>query len=175
MPRVLGSERSHLFSQDPAYVMKKAQSGETSVAEVTEVLPRIKEGGAFVKFTYAAGSTPLDIHKIVAKHLREKNFKPWWAPLQGIRAGLVMGKPWVEDLYRIPSARLRVEFLPSAPGAEVADLSQEQLYAFFRPYGKLADIVIQPSDSKVLPKFAYLDFNKVKKAVMAKVGHRRSA
>lgn len=157
---------------DPQKVIKRAQESATakhSNVNVTEVLPRIKEGGAFVKFTYDAGSNPSDIESAVQKHLQENQVKPWWAPLANVRAGLVKGKPWVEDLYRLPSQRLKVEFLPTTPGAEVAELSQEQLYAYFRPYGKLADIISQPSDSKVLPKFALLDFDTTRKAVMAKV------
>lgn len=48
------------------------------------------------------------------------------------------------------------------------ELSQEQLYSFFRQYGKLGDIITQPPDSKILPKFAYLDFSNMPKAIMAK-------
>ena len=157
---------------DPQKVIKRAQEAspdQQALANVIEVLPRIKEGGAFVKFTYAPGSDPAGIEAAVRKHLQDHQVKPWWAPLANVRAGLVKGKPWVEDLYRLPSQRLRVEFLPTAPGGEAAELSQEQLYVFFRPYGKLADIVSQPSDSKVLPKYAMLDFATIRKAVMAKV------
>ena len=165
-----GGDKS-LGAIDPQKVMRKAQAASTepeSTTKVTEVLPRIKEGGAFVKFTYT-GTDPSNIEAAVRKHLQENEVKPWWAPLQHVRAGLVRGKPWVEDLYRLPSQRLRVEFLPTEPGAEVAELSQEQLYSYFRPYGKLADIISQPSDSKVLPKYALLDFTAIRKAVMAKV------
>jgi hypothetical protein len=157
---------------DPQKVIKRAQEATPDKpvqADVVEVLPRVKEGGAFVKFTYDSGSKLSDIEAAVQKHLQDHQVKPWWAPITNVRAGLVKGKPWVEDLYRLPSQRLRVEFLPISPGGEVAELSQEQLYAFFRPYGKLADIVSQPSDSKVLPKFANIDFTTVRKAVMAKV------
>jgi len=37
-------------------------------------------------------------------------------------AFLVRGRPWVEDLHRFPSKRLRVEF-------EGPDLTQETLYS----------------------------------------------
>lgn len=74
----------------------------------------------------------------------------------------------MEDLYRLPSQRVKVEFLPTSPGGEAAELSQEDLYAFFRPYGKLADIVPQPPDSKLTPKYAHLDFGRTGEAVMAK-------
>ncbi|KAG9647036.1 hypothetical protein KCV04_g3040, partial [Aureobasidium melanogenum] len=156
---------------DPQKVIKRAQEATPDKpvqASVVEVLPRVKEGGAFVKFTYDSGSKLADIEAAIQKHLQDHQVRPWWAPITNVRAGLVKGKPWVEDLYRLPSQRLRVEFLPTAPGGEVAELSQEQLYAFFRPYGKLADIISQPSDSKVLPKFANIDFTTVRKAVMAK-------
>lgn len=104
----------------------------------------------------------------VRQHLRQHRIRAWWSPFTTVRAGLVIGKPWVEDLIRLPSRRLRVEFLPTSPGAEVAELSQEQLYSFFRPYGKLSDIIPQPSDSKVIPRYAYLDFARLGNAVMAR-------
>ncbi|KAG9680438.1 hypothetical protein KCU95_g17656, partial [Aureobasidium melanogenum] len=165
-----GGDRS-MGAVDPKKVIKGAQEATPDKpvqASVLEVLPRVKEGGAFVKFTYESGSTLADVEAAVKKHLQDHQVRPWWAPITNVRANLVKGKPWVEDLYRLPSQRLRIEFLPTAPGGEVAELSQEQLYAFFRPYGKLADIVSQPSDSKVLPKFANIDFVTVRKAVMAK-------
>lgn len=161
-------------TERPESILANAQSslptkeGEGS-ASVVEVLPRVKEGGAFIKFSHSSAVTPLNVQEAVSKYLREKHTMPWWVPFQSVRVGLVVGRPWVEDLYRLPSERVRVEFLPTAPGGEVADLSQEQLYSFFRPYGKLGDIEMQPNDSKILPKYAYLDFTKVAKAIMAKV------
>jgi len=88
-----------------------------------------------------------------------------------MRAKMVKGKPWVEDLMRLPASRLRVEFVsaePGVPASEAVEMSQEQLFQFFRPYGKLGDIVMQPPDSKVLPKFAYLDYTSIGKAIMAR-------
>jgi hypothetical protein len=149
---------------DPVNVIQKSKAA----ISVTEVLPRFKEGGAFVKFTYHSGTSANDVESNVKNYLKEAQVKPWWNPFQRMRANMVHGKPWVEDLYRLPSTRLKVEFLPPAPGGEAAELSQEQLYSFFRPYGKLADIVAQPSDSKILPKFAYLEYAGVKRAIMAK-------
>ena len=161
------------LSANPEEVLQTAQSTLSSTdgvpaAEVVEVLPRIKEGGAFVKFSYAPRLSPKSIHEAVSRHVKEKHLRPWFAPLSGIRVGLVMGKPWVEDLYRLPSGRLKVEFLPTEPGGQAADLSQEELYTFFRPYGKLADIITMPPDSKVVPRYAFLDFARKRKAVMAK-------
>ncbi|KAK5107114.1 hypothetical protein LTR62_001704 [Meristemomyces frigidus] len=136
--------------------------------DVVEVLPRVNEAGAFLKFNYDAATDPASVAEAVRQHLEEHKVRPWWNPFISVKASLVLGRPWVEDLYRLPSQRVKVEFLPSEPGVEAAELTQEQLYSFFRPYGKLADVVAQPSDSKVVPRFAYLDFTRVGKAIMAK-------
>jgi hypothetical protein len=100
--------------------------------------------------------------------LDEKPLKPWFNPFRRINAGLVKGVPWLEDLYRFPKQRIRVEFIPKDPGGEAVELSQESLYSLFRRYGKLAEITSQPHDSKVMPKFAYVDFALVRDAVMAR-------
>jgi hypothetical protein len=105
---------------------------------------------------------------LVSRYLEENPIKPWFSPFQRIRTNLVVGKPWLEDLYRFPSTRIKVEFVPPSPGLEAAELSQETLYSLFRKYGKLAEITSQPADSKVLPKFAYLDFTRIRHAVRAK-------
>lgn len=149
---------------DPLNIIK----GTKMPVNVIEVLPRFKEGGAFVKFTYGGGVSAKDFEAKLVDYLKTEGIKQWWNPFDRMRAGLVRGKPWVEDLYRLPSTRLRVEFLPTSPGSEVAELSQEQLYSFFRPYGKLVDIIPQPPDSKLLPHFAYVDFATMRRAVMAK-------
>ncbi|KAK4954774.1 mitochondrial escape protein 2 [Elasticomyces elasticus] len=154
---------------NPAKLLKRSRSGATEdLVDVVEILPRLKEGGAFVKFSHDSSTSPSAVQAALTSYLKEHKIRPWWNPFQRVRASLVLGRPWVEDLYRLPSTRLRVEFLPTNPGAEVAELSQEQLYSFFRPYGKLADIITQLSDSKILPKYAYLDFSRMRRAIMAK-------
>lgn len=152
---------------DPLKVIEKASKEKTSI-QVTEILPRLKEGGAFVKFTHDETMPLTEVETALKKYLKEEQIKPWWNPFQRMRVSMVKGRPWVEDLYRFPTPRLKVEFMPSSPGAEAVELSQEQLYAFFRPYGKLADITPQPQDSKILPKFAFLDFTARRRAIMAK-------
>ena len=74
----------------------------------------------------------------------------------------------MEDLVRFPSAKLKVEFVPTAPEGQAAELSQETLYSLFRRYGKLGDIKPQPQDSKIVPKYATLYFLTVRHAIMAK-------
>jgi hypothetical protein len=135
---------------------------------VLAILPRLKEGGAFVKFSHDPQVQASDVEKSLKQYLRENPIKPWFNPFWRVRAAVVHGRPWVEDLHRFPASRLKVEFVPTSPGQELPELSQEDLYMFFRKYGKLADIVPQPAESKVVPRYAYLNFMKVRHAIMAK-------
>lgn len=153
---------------EPAQIVEQASAKSNLQIKASETILRLKEGGAFVKFTQDGSASVSEVEKAVQQYLREQNVKPWWSPFRRQSVKLVKGRPWVEDLFRLPASRLRVEFIPSEPGAEAVELSQEQLYAFFRPYGKLSDIKTQPPDSKVLPKFAYLDFSRIQRATMAK-------
>jgi len=154
---------------NPSEIFQKAmRDAKLEEAEVVEVLPRFGEGGAFLKFKHGGVHDSRAVAEAVHKYLHEHAQRPWWNPFSTVRASLVLGRPWVEDLSRRPSRRLKVEFLPTEPGAEVAELTQEQLYGFFRCFGKLSDIIAQPSDSKVVPRYAYLDFANNRKAIMAK-------
>ena len=135
---------------------------------LNEVIPRAGEGGAFVKFAFEPGQDVEEIEQTVKQYLKENPIKPWFNPIRQVKAFLVKGRPWLEDLHRIPNNRVKVEFLPPFPGREAAELSQETLYSLFRRYGKLADIKSQPTDSKELPKFASLKFNTVRHAIRAK-------
>ncbi|KAH8712185.1 RNA12 protein-domain-containing protein [Phaeosphaeriaceae sp. PMI808] len=172
MPKILNKIASPTVSgTDPNAVIERAKAKKNLPIQSTEVLPRIGEGGAFVKFTHDGSTSTSEIEKILQQYLRDEPVKPWWSPWRRMRAKAVKGKPWVEDMMRLPASRLRVEFVSGEPGAPLTDalaLSQEQLFQFFRPYGKLSDIVMQDSDSKVLPKFAYLDYSSMGKAIMAR-------
>lgn len=97
-----------------------------------------------------------------------------------VRAGLVKGTPWLEDLYRFPKTRVKVEFLrPTKTRVKVeflsptvgtgsVELSQETLYDLFRKYGKIVEITSQPQDSTILPKFAHNDFVFLHDSIMAR-------
>lgn len=136
--------------------------------QVTDVMPRVKEGGAFVKFSHDGTVSKGELETTLKKYLKEQPLKPWFNPLRRVRAFLVHGRPWIEDLYRVPSARLKVEFLGPLPEASPAELTQETVFSLFRRYGKISDIVAQPSDSKTVPRFATVDFTRIRSAVMAK-------
>ncbi|KAI1428483.1 RNA12 protein [Xylaria sp. FL1777] len=160
-------ENSGLGVMDPANIVKRALPGDVSL-KITEIHPRIKDGGAFVKFVHPSGVTPKEVEAKVSKSLAEKPIKRFFSPLRGVQAGLVKGVPWLEDLQRFPKVRLRIEFVPKNPGEEAVELSQETLYSMFRRYGSISDIISQPWDSKVIPKYAYVDFSFVRDAIMAR-------
>lgn len=152
---------------DPLRIVRSAVPDKLPI-KVTEVIPRLKEGGAFVKFSHDEGTSVSAIEKTLTSHLQDKPINPWFNPFTPVQVNIVKGKPWLEDLYRFPSSRLRVEFLPTHPEETAAELTQESLFALFRRYGKLANIVAQPSDSKILPKYAHIDFTRLRYAIMAK-------
>ena len=174
---------------DPIGLVKRAIPG-TAPIKVTEIIPRLKEGGAYVKFTYPDNLSAAEVEGILnpqnflilspcplnthlsadelVKALDNKPIKPWFNPFRSIKASLVLGRPWLEDLYRLPKSRLKIEFVPAKGSESPAELSQESLYSLFRRYGKISDITSQPPDSKILPKYAYVDFVLVRDAILAR-------
>ncbi|TPX09964.1 uncharacterized protein E0L32_008811 [Thyridium curvatum] len=160
-------ESSTLGMMNPINMVKRAIPGDLPI-KVTEIVPRLKDGGAFVKFNHPADVTAAEIESNLSQRLREKPLKPWFSPFRGVQAGLVNGVPWLEDLYRFPKSRVKVEFVPSEPGNDAVELSQEGLYSMFRKYGMIGEIISQPFDSKAVPRYAYLDFVLVRDAIMAR-------
>ncbi|RDA93162.1 hypothetical protein CP533_3148 [Ophiocordyceps camponoti-saundersi (nom. inval.)] len=160
-------ESSSFGLLDPIQLVKRAMSDDTQL-KVTEIMPRLKDGGAFVKVQHDASISASDIEDRLLRKLEQHPLKPWFSPLRGIQARLVRGSPWLEDLYRFPSPLLKVEFVPPQPGAEAAELSEETLYSLFRRYGKMADILPQAWDSKQTPRFAQIGFPRVRDAIMAR-------
>ena len=136
--------------------------------KVLSILPRLKEGGAFVKFSHDPQVQAPEIEKTLRNFLKQNPVKPWFNPFRQVTTFLVHGKPWVEDLNRFPSSRVKVEFVQAEPGQPAVELSQEPLYSLFRRYGKLVNIIPQPTDSKEAPRYAYLNFMRVRHAIMAK-------
>ena len=156
-----------LAAIDPINIIKRGIPPKIPI-KISEILPRLKDGGAFVKFSYPDGLAPQEIEGTLKGYLKETPIKPWFNPFRRVRAALVRGSPWLEDLSRFPSQRLKVEFVPTAPGREAAELSQERLYSIFRPFGKMAEIRPQPADSKILPRYAFMDYSRMRYAIMAK-------
>ena len=152
---------------DPMAISRKALPDFLPI-QITKVLPRLKEGGAYVKFTHDPTVSPLEIETTLQKFLKEQPIKPWFSPLRRVRSFLVHGRPWLEDLHRFPNPKLMVEFISTTTGFEASALSEEMLYSLFRKYGKLVDIVPQPVGSKDLPRYAILSFSSIRHAITAK-------
>ncbi|RMZ77953.1 hypothetical protein DV738_g4171, partial [Chaetothyriales sp. CBS 135597] len=152
---------------DPAGIIQLAMPSSLPLT-ITEIIPRVRDGGVYVKFSHDSSISPEELEASLRTHLRETPIRPWFNPFQRVRALLVQGKPWIEDLYRIPSSRLKVEFLPTSPEASAAELTQETLYSLFRKFGKLAEITPQPTDSKVVPRYAIIDYERKRFGCMAK-------
>lgn len=168
LPRIM--QRLHnpsIAAADPEKIAERALHTPMPI-KFTEILPRHREGGAFVKISHEADQDIKEVEKSVKQYLKQNPIKPWFNPVRRVKTFLVQGRPWIEDLHRMPNPRVKVEFVPTAPGQQAEELSQETLYTLFRKYGKLADIVPQPTDSKDLPKYALLTFNKVRHAIRAK-------
>jgi hypothetical protein len=131
----------------------------TEAFRITGIIPRLKDGGAFVKFI---SDNPKKVESMVQGYLKQNPIKPWFSPFTRVRTFRVRGKPWLEDLYRFPSSKLKVEFIGSD------ELSQEALYSLFRQYGKIADIVAIPPSSRDMPKSAIIKYLRIRSATSAR-------
>lgn len=121
----------HIALADPTGIVGRALPANIPV-KVISIQPRIREGGAYVKFSHDPSITSEELEGTIKGYLKEKPITPWFNPFQRVRVFLVKGKPWIEDLYRLPSSRIKVEFLPTSPEASAAELTQETLYSLFR-------------------------------------------
>lgn len=157
----------HIALADPTGIVDRALPSHLPI-KVISILPRVREGGAYVKFQHEPGITAKELEGTIKDYLKQKPIRPWFNPLRQVRTFLVKGKPWIEDLYRLPSTRVKVEFLPTTPESSAAELTQETLYSLFRRYGTILEMVSQSSDSKVAPRFAYIDYSRMRYATMAR-------
>ncbi|KAL8785424.1 MAG: hypothetical protein Q9213_003354 [Squamulea squamosa] len=160
-------DEQRIPAADPINIAQRALPDSISL-QVKRIIPRLKEGGAYAKLLHDPKVSPSEIESALQEYLEKTSPKPWFNPFTSVDSHLVRGRPWLEDLQRYPSQRLRVEFLPTRPGAEVAELPEETLYTLFRTYGKLGDIKPMPTGSKDLPKYATLYYGNIRDAIMAK-------
>lgn len=160
-------ETSSLGMMNPIRLVRNAIPEDMPI-KVTEINPRLKDGGAFVKFEHAASLDPAEVENTLIQKLNMKPLKPWFNPFRSIKARRVRGTPWLEDLYRYPTNLLKIEFVTPEPGQTPEELSEETLYSIFRKFGKIADIVPQPQDNKTTPRYAHLSFPLLRDAIMAR-------
>lgn len=159
--------RPHLAASDPIDIIRRALPQGLEI-EFKDVIPRFREGGAFVKYARKSGTTDTEIETAIKNNLEKHPIRPWFNPFRQATVSQVQGRPWIEDLYRIPSQRVRVEFHPAVPDGSPTDLSTEALYTVFRRFGKLRDIERQPPGSKDVPTYALVEFTRPSYAITAK-------
>ncbi|KAK9236694.1 RNA12 protein-domain-containing protein [Lipomyces kononenkoae] len=142
------------------FVKEKAVPPDLPI-EIEQIIPRAKDGGAIVKFRKKGQITNDEIESQVQAYLQQHPIRPWFNPLRPVESFVIKGVPWIEDLHRFPSSRLRIEF-------EGSDLDQETLYFYFRRYGLIRDIVPLSPASKDLPRYAIIQFVSIRGAVIAR-------
>jgi hypothetical protein len=141
-----------------ADAITKYVSELTSSYKNVDIIPVPRDGGAFVTFKLPAATTPQLYNKSLIYNLNDKIKKKHRLLL---RLGIfpVKGIPWVEDMGRYASMTLKVKF-------EGDELSQESLYAMFRRYGKISDIILpKPGD---MDRVALVTFWTTRSAISAR-------
>ncbi|KAI0807276.1 exonuclease [Fomes fomentarius] len=126
--------------------------------------PHIKDGGVFVRFKYNA-SEPESALQTIVQNLRESVHShggvPSWCGLPSGEVWLVKGTPWREDMHRYPSPILKVAF-------DGPDVSDESLYRFLRPYGRIRDISIPTPGPPGTLRSVLVTFDQIRSATSAR-------
>ncbi|KAI5966797.1 YME2 [Candida pseudojiufengensis] len=141
----------------------KISSPLPSDSKITELVPLLRDSGAFVKFQFPPDETARsfitevrsNVNKNDAKRLDNfvlKTLNYVWNRSPKVYS--VKGIPWIEDLRRFPSAKIGIKY-------EGNPLTEEELYVLFRRYGLIDDIKIEPTESYVL-------FHDIRSAICAK-------
>ncbi|GAN06144.1 exonuclease [Mucor ambiguus] len=135
---------------------------------IKEIFARTKDGGAIVTFSFkSTDGSKVDVAKDIVSRINESIAKHnIVAPynLQSVRAFLVKGSPFMEDMIaRYPTNRLRIEFQGEA-------VNVERLYHHLRPYGKVFDISLYPNPivAKDPARYAIAQFTRTRFATSAR-------
>ncbi|KAI8090206.1 RNA12 protein-domain-containing protein [Gilbertella persicaria] len=135
---------------------------------IKEILARTKDGGAIVTFSFkSTDGKKMEVAKDIVERVNDyisKNNIVAPFNLQSVRAFLIKGQPFMEDiLARYPTQRLRIEFQGEA-------VSVEKLYTHLRPYGKIFDIALYPNPmvAKDPARYAIASFTRVRYATSAR-------
>ncbi|KAF9416915.1 mitochondrial escape protein 2 [Entomortierella beljakovae] len=122
--------------------------------------PRLKDGGMFVHFSYIRPESYTtrealkEIENRCEQHLISHNHYMWFN-LQKVRAFLVKGKPFMEDMAsRYPNKKIKIELK--------GDMTFEEVYTIFRKYGKIVDITMSS------PRNAIVQYKRMRASTSAK-------
>lgn len=136
-----------------------------SDAKIIDLVPLKRDGGAFVKYQIPQNMTSKEFINQIESNIKENELdshKNIFKFVQNLiwnnhpTAHQVKGVPWIEDLSRFPSSRIKVIF-------EGDPLTEEELYLLFRRYGLITDIIPPKADP-----FATIIFRSIKSAISAK-------
>lgn len=110
-----------------------------------DFVPFQRDGGAFVKFLVPPSSSVRELTQTIELNIQQNKaeYEETIARYFKLfpRAYRVKGTPWIEDLSRFPSLKLKVKF-------EGDPLSEEELYLLFRRYGLIIDIIPYSSSTQ---------------------------
>ncbi|CAG89608.2 DEHA2F20108p [Debaryomyces hansenii CBS767] len=134
--------------------------------KISEFVPLKRDAGAFVKFEVPPETTCKELINQIVSNLEENEVQHnknifnyvknlFWNKFP--KCYQVKGTPWIEDLRRYPSPKLKVIF-------EGDPLTEEELYLLFRRYGLIVDIIPVSSSNPT----ATIIFKYLRSAVCAK-------
>lgn len=141
-------------------VSRLSSSADLNV-EITKFTPMKRDGGAFVNFLVPSDLTVQQFNQKIIDNVSQQKGKGLWNRLSHPQCYPVKGSPWIEDLYRFPSRKIKVSL-------EGPDLTQEQLYLLFRRYGIIWEIASPRQEPSEPLKCAYLSFKNTGSAIAAK-------
>lgn len=145
-------------------ILKLANTSESPLSPETKIIdfiPIKRDGGAFVKFQVPHDSTPKELINQICDNFKKNELTDTYKFKLLVdyypRCFQVKGTPWIEDLRRYPSPRLKVKF-------EGEPLTEEELYFLFRRYGLIVDI-FPPTSTQ---SYAIILFRNFRSAISAK-------
>ncbi|KAH3668064.1 hypothetical protein OGAPHI_001818 [Ogataea philodendri] len=118
-----------------------------------------RDGGAFVKFAVPPEMDTIEFNKQIMENVSDKYNDSILHYFIHTRCFPVKGTPWIEDLRRYPSPRIKLWF-------EGPPLTQENLYLLLRRYGVINDIIPPPTDSK--DPFTLVIYRSIRAAITAR-------
>ncbi|KAJ1942932.1 mitochondrial escape protein 2, partial [Linderina macrospora] len=139
-----------------------------SAFTVDMVEPHQRDGGSIVYFTFAGPATDQEAQKAAQElvdtinaHVQATSASRWYS-FEPAQVFSVLGTPFNEDIVRLlPSKKVKIEFSGK-------DLSVEDLFREFRPFGRILDIEQQPSSNKDTPRWASVHFQRLRSATSAR-------
>lgn len=101
--------------------------------ELRSSIPVKRDGGVFATFLVPTQYTKAQVNSMIQQNTIKESSVPFLSFFTRAAAFPVKGSPWIEDLRRLPTTTIVVNFQGPA-------LTQEELYSLFRRYGTIIDI-----------------------------------